>query len=154
MFEKVQLSKSGGARRNCVLALLLILGALQVSPVLAESITVEGDCTLAQAIESANQDSAVGGCVSGDGADTIELTGNIALAEELPSVTSEVSIRAVDSRFPGEQLFRILFVSETGELTVERLTLREGQATEGARMCIKWEDGEHAAAARYAIWAR
>src|SRR5919106_5206070 len=55
------------ARPLVSLALLLALGQ---GPVLAATIHVNGStCTLVEAIQSANTDSAVGGCSKGSGAD-------------------------------------------------------------------------------------
>lgn len=54
------------------------------------------DCTLAQAIESANTDAATGGCVAGNGDDTINLPSNsvIALTTALPPIINDVTINA------------------------------------------------------------
>jgi hypothetical protein len=54
------------------IALLLALG---VQPALAATINVGGNCTLGQAITSANN-TAVGGCARGAGADAIVLPAN------------------------------------------------------------------------------
>jgi len=88
-----------------ICSLIVLLGGPSASPppaaALAGPITVDGStCTLVDAINSANSDSAVGGCTSGtSGLDTITLATNVALANVnnntdgnngLPSVTSEV----------------------------------------------------------------
>jgi hypothetical protein len=54
-------------------ALLLALGQ---APALAATINVGGTCTLTRAINSANTNTAVGGCTAGSGADTIVLPAN------------------------------------------------------------------------------
>ncbi len=55
------------------LALFLALGQ---APALASTIFVGGPCTLAEAVTSANQDLALGGCTTGSGGDSIVLPVN------------------------------------------------------------------------------
>lgn len=58
-------------------ALLLALNGAQAQ---AATITVDGaTCTLVDAIDAANSDTATGGCPAGSGADTIELQTNVTL---------------------------------------------------------------------------
>jgi len=63
------------------------------------TIVVDGNCTLVDAITAANTDAPAGSCGAGNGADTIELTGDVTLTERdnvdrgnngLPVVTTEV----------------------------------------------------------------
>lgn len=146
LYAGVGHSKTGGALRFHALALLLlILGALQVSPAHAARISVNGDCTLAQAIKSANEDSAIGGCAEGDGEDRIELAGDIALSAELPVIESAIAIEGGGYAISGDQRFRIFFVSEDGDLSISNLAMRDGKATEDSRVCIDWEDSDYAA---------
>lgn len=98
------------------------------------------DCTLRDAITAANTDTAMGGCVAGNGADTIELPVDttITLTEPdnntdglngLPSITSEVIINGNGStveRADGTPAFRIFFVASKGGLTLEHLTVSNG----------------------------
>src|SRR5262245_28942135 len=51
-------------------------------------------CTLRDAIDSANSDSAVGACTTGSGTDTIDFSvvGEIDLGSPLPSITSNLAI--------------------------------------------------------------
>ena len=146
LLGRVGLSVLGdGPRFRAFAVLALILAGWQVSLVSAASITVEGSCTLEHAIESANQDRASGGCAAGSGADSIELTADITLAGELPAIRSSVTINGGGYAISGDQRFRIFYVAEDGDLTIDSLTLRGGQATADARMCINWEEGEWAA---------
>ncbi len=145
LYGKCHLPTLCDARRIGAFILLLIVGGIHVSLVNAASITVGDDCALAQAIESANQDRAIGGCPAGSGADRIELTADIALAAELPTITSPIAITGGGFTISGDQRFRIFFVAEDGDLSIDSLTLRDGQATEGARACIEWKDGEWSA---------
>ncbi|MCY4466930.1 MAG: hypothetical protein OXE46_15475 [Chloroflexi bacterium] len=141
--DKLQLPATFGARRIRAFAmLLLIVGSLPVSLVNAADISTEDNCTLAQAIESANQDRAIGGCVAGSGADHIELTADIMLTAELPAINSPIAIMGGGFAISGDKRFRIFFVAEDGELTIDNLTLRDGQATADARMCIDWGEDQ------------
>lgn len=119
----------------------------------AANIAVDGtNCTLADALRSANTDSAVGGCGAGKGADTLNLTAaaytlaEVDNAEQgpngLPMVASELTVEgdpdgdgqgAVIERASGEATpeFRLLTVAETGTLTVHRVTLRNGHSDLG-----------------------
>ena len=73
-------------RSLSAIALLLALGQ---APALAATIDVDGtNCTLADAIRSANTNTAVGGCTKGSGADTIVLpTGSTQLLTAVDNTT-------------------------------------------------------------------
>ena len=79
-----------------VLVALLGLFLLRPTVVSAASITVDDDCSLANAIRSANgdaQSSDMNSCETGDsGADTISLGRDVELYEALPEITSELTI--------------------------------------------------------------
>ncbi len=122
-------------------------------PIDAANIVVDGtNCTLADALRSANSDSAVGGCGAGRGADTLSLTAaaytlaGVDNAEQgpngLPVVASELTVEgdpdgdgqgAVIERAAGEATpaFRLLAVAETGTLTLHRVGLRNGHSDLG-----------------------
>ena len=144
-YDKLRRTTARGARRLGVFILLLIASAMHISLVNAADITVEGDCTLAQAIESANQDRAVDGCGAGSGADTITLTSDILLYAELPAISSPIAIAGGDFLISGDSFFRIFFIAEDGDLSIDSLTLQDGQAAADARACIEWDEGEWAA---------
>ena len=104
---------------------------------LAAEITVDGTtCTLANAVRSANTNSSVMGCTVGSGADTINLTvdvnivtpENVPESVGMPDITSSITIRGNDHTIArtGAGTFRIFRVASNGELTLERLTVKDG----------------------------
>ncbi len=93
----------------------------------AADITVDagGTCTLAEAIDSANNDSAAGnGCVDGSGSDTITLQADVTLAAALPDITSTMTIEGgahtIDAAGGG---FSVLHVTSNGNLTLNEATV-------------------------------
>lgn len=110
--------------------LLLCFALLPAHSVLAADIMVDSDCPLADAIQAAESDSEVGGCPAGDGADTIHLTGDIALAAELPQITTDITIVGGGFTISGDNSFRIFYVAE-GTLAINDLTLTDGNAERG-----------------------
>ncbi|MGQ0594415.1 MAG: right-handed parallel beta-helix repeat-containing protein [Gammaproteobacteria bacterium] len=126
------------ARPLAGVALLLALGQ---APVLAATITVGGGCTLLDAVTAANTDAATGGCPAGSDADVIELTGNVTLSavnntteglNGLPSVTSAITLNGNGhtlqrSTVTGTPEFRLFHVPDTGNLTINQLTLTNGR---------------------------
>ena len=100
-------------------------------PVVPAVITVGGDCTLAGAIDNANNDSDTTGgqCVAGSGADEIRLTEDVTLTEALPSVTSEIDLQGDEfgvRRDLSATVFRIFHVLDTGDLTLHNTTVSNG----------------------------
>ena len=87
-------------RGTCFALVLLILLSHPARP--AVIIVDNTTCTLVDAIEAANTDTAVGGCTAGSGADTVELTADVTLravhngspfnTNGLPRITSDVSV--------------------------------------------------------------
>ena len=137
---------SAGSGAYAFALLLLLWAGLGASLANAAEITVEGDCALADAIDSANRDRAVGGCPAGSGADTIALTSDVLLLAELPEIRSPITIMGGGVVISGEDFYRIFFVAEDGDLSIDSLTLRNGAAQAEARACIEWEEGEWTAA--------
>jgi len=100
-----------------------------------------GDCTLREAIRSANDDdnSFAFGCDEGSGADVI--TFDVGTADEtltldspLPEITETLTIRgrAVgDTRIDGDQSHRVLTVAEGVTFTLEAITISGGSAPGG-----------------------
>ncbi len=100
------------------------------------------DCTLRDAITAANTDTATGGCVAGNGGDTIELPvgATILLTEVdngtdfgngLPRVSTEISINGNGSTVERDRAdktpqFRIFWVAGDGRLTLQNLTVSNG----------------------------
>ena len=115
----------------CTAAPLLMLFFLTpAQPILAADITVDSDCSLADAIQAAQNDSEIGGCPAGDGADTIHLSGDITLAAELPQITSDITIEGGGFAISGGDAFRIFYIAE-GALAINELTLTDGTAEKG-----------------------
>ncbi len=101
----------------------LVLSGQTVS---AAVLQVDDTCSLHDAIKSANTDAASGGCPAGAGADTITLTGDVTLSEELPIIESVISIEGDGYAISGGHQFRI-FAVNNGRLTIDNLTLKEGR---------------------------
>ena len=127
-------------RSLSAIALLLALGQ---APALAATINVDGtNCTLAEAIRSANTNTAVGGCTKGSGADTIVLpigstqsltavnnTNTTRGPTGLPVIRSTVTLQGRNStirRESGAPEFRILAVDSSGDLTLHSTTVSGG----------------------------
>ncbi len=76
-----------------------LVAALMVEITTAQAATIEVDnsnCTLADAITAANNDTATGGCSAGSGDDVINLPNDstISLTEALPAIINNVTINA------------------------------------------------------------
>ncbi len=117
----------------------VLLVALLVfhQPATTAIIVVDGTCNLADAIESANTDAAVGDCAAGSGTDEIQLTTDVTLTAELPSVTTNIALEGNDhaiTRDLGAEEFRILFV-DGAAFSLSNATLSNGSAVigDGAR---------------------
>ena len=123
-----------GAVAAAALSLTMAGGAVE-----AATITVNPpSCSLIDAINSANTDSAAGGCSAGSGADTIVLpagsTTTLTVVDNdtykdtgLPVVSSEVTIQGNGSVIERDETappFSIFAVSNTGNLTLEEVTVR------------------------------
>ena len=119
-----------------ILAALIIAAALSGSVAHAATINVGSNCTLANAIRSANQDTSVGGCTAGaSGHDTIKMSGTITLTAALPQITSSMNIERSDGAtsaiISGGGSHRIFSVGANGDLGIVNLTLRDGNAAKG-----------------------
>jgi hypothetical protein len=99
-------------------------------------------CSLVSAIVAANTDSTTNGCPAGSLADTIILPSNsidtLFLADNhtvgpngLPAITTAITIRGQGATIEREltaPAFRLFYVSASGDLTLEQLTVRNGLA--------------------------
>ncbi|MCY4019317.1 MAG: hypothetical protein OXG39_07905 [Chloroflexi bacterium] len=129
--------------KRLYLALVLILLAMLSSQVLPyeglinQFIASQGPkCTLPEHIQAANQDRAVGVCPAGDGADTIELTGDVVLTEGLPPIQSDITIIGNRHVIIGSGEHPIFVVNE-GKLTLRDLRLTKGQAGAGGAIRLE-----------------
>jgi hypothetical protein len=129
-----------------LLASLLLLSLIGVQPAhAAGTIVVSDTCSLIDAITAANTDTATGGCPAGAGADTIELEADVTYTltlvnnssteqggdNGLPKINSDIVINgngATIARDPSAPLFRLFEVEETGDLTLNDVTLQGGDA--------------------------
>ncbi|MBI3247356.1 MAG: hypothetical protein HYZ50_12720 [Deltaproteobacteria bacterium] len=135
-------------RRRCKATLwgvALCLAASGVQPVWADTITVDGTCTLVDAITTANSDTNTGGCVQTgtvSAADTIVLTVDTTLttannstfgATGLPVISSVITIVGnghTIMRIPADpDQFRLIAINPSGDLTVQDTTLSGGLAS-------------------------
>jgi CSLREA domain-containing protein len=129
-----------------LLAALVLLAVLLTStpPARAAGLTVttlddelnaDGDCSLREAIQAANTDTAVDACPPGSGVDSISVpTGTITLSSQLPAVSSTLTITGSGAANtilqananPNTATYRILEVTSSGNLTLEGMTMRHG----------------------------
>ncbi len=89
------------------------------TPVKSPDIIVDEDCSLADAIRSANRDEAMGGCIAGAGPDTIRITGDFKVNDIMPDITGEIVIESENHKLGGVQ-----FVIRYGNLTINNLSLK------------------------------
>ncbi|MCP4415239.1 MAG: hypothetical protein GY805_01370, partial [Chloroflexi bacterium] len=113
------------------LAGMALLLALSNSSAHASTILVDGtDCTLDDAIRSANTDESVEDCAAGSGADTLVLQKNIALSGVTTEVSSTITIEGnghtIDAIGNSHRIFQI---SAAGDLTVNKATLTGGDTS-------------------------
>ena len=106
--------------RYIILTLILLLC---FAPTQATDYTLDGDCTLADAIRAANADEERGACPAGEGADLITLTADITLTAELPRILSDITIEGADYSISGDEQFRIFYVDMGGALTLQNVHL-------------------------------
>ena len=79
--------------RRVTLVFLLCILLVAALPAHARDITVEGDCSLRDAIKAANDNKKVDGCVAGSGpGDTIILTDHVVLRRSVPTITSDITL--------------------------------------------------------------
>ena len=111
------------------LALILLFAAGLSAQ--AASIDVDAYCGLSDAIRAANTDTAHGGCMAGDGADTINLRADIRLTGPLPEINSTVTINGGGHTLDGGGSYRILDANN-GSVSIFDLRLQGGNASAGA----------------------
>lgn len=146
-------------RRRALAALAATMFALPAVPALAATINVTttdefstSQCTLKDAVRSANSNSAVGGCVSGaPGKDVINLPGKSVFSHTTPFgvgaspsllvITSEIEINANIGTVIGvaanaPQPMRVMTVTETGKLSLRDVTLTGGRSDQGGGLLV------------------
>ena len=134
--------------RTCVMAGLLLSGGASAATLTVntpiDELNSDGDCSLREALQSAETDTAVDACAAGSGADTIELpqdtyaltlsgAGENAGATGDLDVTTEITIRGTSllTVIDGQGLDRVAEVLPGGKLTLSSVTLANGKAMRG-----------------------
>lgn len=119
-------------------AALSFLALLAASQVQAATIRVTPTCTLAQAINTANEDRVFGGCRRvGQGADVIliQAGATVKVTNHLPSIFTRIFIRGnastIQRVIKDPDASRIFDIDHTGVLTLEGLVLTGGSAAFG-----------------------
>lgn len=102
----------------------------------SDELNADGDCSLREAITSANSNSATDACAIGDGADSIGfgVAGTIVLNSALPAISSDVGIvgPAGDKVIiSGGGVAPLFVVASGGILRLDALTLSGGLASDG-----------------------
>ena len=118
---------------SIVASLFLLLSLSTAHLALATDFTVDANsaCTLADAINAANGDQAVGNCDAGSGNDTIYLSGDLTLGGNLPTISSNMTITSNDHTIKrvisGNHTVRIFNIDHGGNLTLQCLQLIAGR---------------------------
>ena len=109
------------------------IGAIEALDALPKPPPIEPPppCPLALKIVAANTDAQAGGCPAGSGHDVITLDADITLKEQLPNISSNITIDGKGYTISGGGRFRI-FTVDAGTFTVNNLILADGKATFGS----------------------
>ena len=107
----------------CVVLTLLLLSA---HVAYATTIFVDSDCSLSEAIKSANDDATPAGssCEAGSGADKIRLKSNLTITRAPTSVTSDITIEGRGKDISGNNNIRPFNVTD-GHLKLEYLDIKD-----------------------------
>ena len=110
-----------------IFALAVLSGlALPQSGLLDFAMPLWRPCTIAERIQAANLDEAVGSCPAGNGADVIELHEDLALWARLPNIRSEITIEGNDHTISGDGKVGMFSVLAGGKLKIMRAQLTKG----------------------------
>ena len=115
--------------KRIIVAILIVL-TIAAPTVYAADIRLSSSCTLADAIIAANHDRAEGDCPAGRGADTITLSQDITLRDELPAIISKITIEGEGYTISGDNRYRI-FYNDGGDLTIKDLNMTKGYVDVG-----------------------
>ena len=122
-----------GKMLSLIATAFLLLGLSTAHTTFAADFTVASNsaCTLADAINAANRDEAVGNCSAGNGNDTIYVSGDITLGGNLPTIRSNMTINsndhAVKRVINGNLAYRIFNIEDGASLTLLCLQLINGR---------------------------
>ncbi len=115
--------------RALVICFALVLSLLAAAPAFAADMTIDGRCSLSEAIDNANADEQVhSDCPAGSGHDIINFAWDITVGKHLV-IESEITIQG-GGTLSGRNSGRMFYVSASGTLTLKNLTLRDGKADE------------------------
>ena len=113
--------------RAFAILLPLILAMLAAAPAYAADMTIDGRCSLSEAIDNANEDRQVhADCPAGSGHDIINFAWDASVSDL--RIESEITIQG-GGTLSGGSGSRIFRVYTSGVLTLKNLTLRDGAAT-------------------------
>lgn len=95
------------------------------------TITVGSNCTLADAISSANTNKSVGGCTAGEsGTDTIRVFGDQSLTASLPEITGPAVLDGHGATIDGGGTTRVLSISgSNAKVTVRNVVITGGKVS-------------------------
>ncbi|MCH9699062.1 MAG: right-handed parallel beta-helix repeat-containing protein [Gammaproteobacteria bacterium] len=136
--------------QHTVLFYMLAAGFLASATVHAENIRVSANCSLTQAIQAANQDQVVAGCLAGKGRDILILpvASKIVLNKSFdhknafPPITSDIIIdgrQSVLQRDQGAENFRFFSVNYGARLTLKDLYLQGGRQGPGGAVFVQYD---------------
>ncbi len=112
------------------------IGAIESTTALPGASAESGVCEFPDQIFAANTDTAVGNCPAGNGADVIFLVRDVTLSQQLPPITSEITIEGNGYTLSGAGSFRLLDV-DGGLLTIRDTTLADGNASDGGAIRLR-----------------
>ena len=125
--------RSALAIKSVLIALVFLL--LPALPAFAVTITVDDTCTLAQAINAANEilETDKGDCETGSGADIILMPAAsgtaISVTQQFPRLQSQMTIDGNNNVFDAALATRFFETWTGANVTLKRMTLRKGKAT-------------------------
>ena len=120
------------AKRCIVFGICIALSLFAAGTSLAATINVDSNCSLANAIRSANgdtQQSPNNSCeTGGSGADAITLSANVTLSADLPRVTSAITVEGKGYSIDGGNSYHMFYLNSSGNLTLNNITLTQSRA--------------------------
>lgn len=132
---------------GAALLLALLQGVPQAATITVDAgdarVRPDGRCSLIEAIFNANADAAVSAdCPAGSGSDLIVLPANATLRVRavyddaygptgLPLITTQITIEGNGARVRAQGGVRLIAVANSGELTVQNVTLSGGSSSNG-----------------------
>jgi CSLREA domain-containing protein len=98
-----------------------------------DEMNADGDCSLREAIQAANTDSAVSGCPSGNGADTIVVPAGVySLAILQLTISSELTISGAGSAntiIDGGNHYQVFYAASSVTATISGVTIQHGKTS-------------------------